>query len=72
MSPIFADAYSPPTPIFWIINRAAFMGALSGYYIQARYPDQIESLSDAITPEMAGETLRQTEEVIEWLFSMRK
>ncbi len=53
-------------------DREAFIGELSGYYIQTRYPEQIECLSSALHRDTAAETLRQTEEVIQWLLSMLK
>jgi len=52
--------------------REAFVGELSGYYIQTRYPEEIESLSNALDRDTAAETLRRTEEVTQWLLSMLK
>jgi len=47
-----------------------FLGELSGYYIQTRYPEEIESVSQTFNREIAHDTLDKTGEVIEWLFSM--
>lgn len=49
----------------------AFLGELSAYYIQSRYPEEIDALADATTPELAAETLQRTEVFAEWLFSMK-
>jgi len=49
-----------------------FLGELSGYYIQTRYPEEIESVGASVTSEIAKESLRKTEEVAQWLFSMLK
>jgi HEPN domain-containing protein len=48
------------------------LGELSGYYIQSRYPEEIESLAQAAESEIAQDALDKTEEVIEWLFSILK
>ena len=53
-------------------EREAFIGELSGYYIQTRYPEEIESLSRGLTQSISEEILTKTEEVIEWLHSMLK
>jgi HEPN domain-containing protein len=53
-------------------GRKQFLGDLSGYYIQTRYPEEIESIGADVTPEIAEEALRKTGEVSEWLFSMLK
>jgi len=53
-------------------DREAFIGELSGYYIQTRYPEEIECLSSALHCDTAADTLRRTEEVIQWLLSMLK
>lgn len=51
-------------------DYADFLGELSGYYIQTRYPEEMESVAAGITSESAQEALRMTQEVAEWLFSM--
>lgn len=47
-----------------------FLGELTAYYIQTRYPEGVEFTDTSDAPEVADETLRRTEEVAEWLFSM--
>jgi HEPN domain-containing protein len=51
-------------------TRDLFLGELSAYYIQARYPEEIDAMADAATRDLAGETLKKTEEAAQWLFSM--
>ena len=53
-------------------EREIFLGELSSYYIQTRYPEEIESISSSVTLEIAKESLHKTEEVTQWLFSMLK
>ena len=38
-------------------DRERFLGELSGYYIQTRYPEEIESLGKNLLREIAGEEL---------------
>jgi HEPN domain-containing protein len=52
--------------------REDLLGELSGYYIQSRYPEEIESLAQATSREIAQDALDKTEEVIEWLYSILK
>lgn len=49
-----------------------FVGELSAYYIQTRYPEEIESAASRLDREIAQDTLHKTEEVTAWLFSMLK
>jgi HEPN domain-containing protein len=51
-------------------DREDFFGELSGYYIQTRYPEEIESLAQTLDREIAQDALDKTGEAIEWLFSM--
>jgi len=51
-------------------KREDFLGELSGYYVQTRYPEEIESLSQTFSREIAQDALDKTGEVTEWLFSM--
>jgi HEPN domain-containing protein len=53
-------------------DREAFIGELSGYYIQTRYPEEMEPLGQALPRETAEEALREAQEVTEWLLSMLK
>lgn len=52
--------------------RMDFFAELTSYYIQTRYPEEIESLGAGITRDMASETLRRSEEAVKWLLSMLK
>ncbi len=49
-----------------------FLAELSVFYIQTRYPEQLESLASAGTPAKAEATLGKTEETVQWLLSMLK
>ena len=50
----------------------SFLGELSSFYIQTRYPEEIESSGASVTREIAQEAFCETEKVSEWLFSMLK
>lgn len=52
------------------IEQRRFVGELSAYYIQSRYPEEIKVLGSSISHENAEEILKKTEEFIQWLFSM--
>ena len=54
------------------VERGEFMRELSAYYIQTRYPEEIDVLADTVTQEAATEALRKTEETAQWLFSMTR
>ena len=51
-------------------EQSDFMRELSGYYIQTRYPDEIASLSGALSREPAQRVLSETEAMVRWLSSM--
>jgi len=51
-------------------KRLDFMRKLSSYYIQTRYPEEIMDLARGVSAELAAETLRRTEELLEWLGSI--
>ncbi|HPO13922.1 MAG TPA: HEPN domain-containing protein [Candidatus Hydrogenedentes bacterium] len=53
-------------------KESEFLAELSAYYIQSRYPEEIEHGSGAVTHSIAGETMHATEEIIQWLFSMQR
>lgn len=40
---------------------------LNGYYIESRYPEEIEMLMKEIDMEIARSYLKETEEILEWL-----
>jgi HEPN domain-containing protein len=51
-------------------ERARFLRELSAYYFQTRYPEEITEISKQVKAETAGQILKHTEEVMEWLESM--
>ena len=51
-------------------ERTRFLGELSAYYIQSRYPEEIKAAGSAITQELAEEVLSKTEQAIKWILSM--
>ncbi|HNR12930.1 MAG TPA: HEPN domain-containing protein [Thermodesulfobacteriota bacterium] len=51
-------------------ERAALLRELSAYYIQTRYPEEIENSSTQIGAELCLEILHRTEEVFAWLSSL--
>jgi HEPN domain-containing protein len=53
-------------------ERIRFLGELSGYYIQSRYPEEIKTTGSAVTVELAHEVLRKTQSVVTWLLSIRQ
>jgi HEPN domain-containing protein len=53
-------------------ERLRFLGELSGYYIQSRYPEEIKAAGEAITQELAREVLSKTEQTVTWVLSIRQ
>lgn len=53
-------------------ERLDFMAQLSVYYIQSRYPEEVDELVRAATSEKAESALSATEEIVQWLLSMMK
>lgn len=49
-----------------------FLRELSGYYIQTRYPDEIEEMAKQIDKKTAQRILYKTKEIVEWLQSILK
>ena len=49
-----------------------FLAELSVFYIQTRYPEELDPLAAAATPGKADATLRKTEDTVKWLLSMLK
>jgi len=41
--------------------------ALTAYYVQTRYPEEIRKLSAGVDRPLAEEAIRQTEELLQWL-----
>jgi len=52
-------------------ERAQFFRELSIYYIQTRYPEEIQALAAKLSQGQAGRILEQTEETVQWLSSMK-
>jgi len=50
-------------------ERKRFLGELTAYYIQSRYPEEIGRLGSTIRREIAEDTLKKTEAEIQWLLS---
>ena len=50
--------------------RLDLLADLSNYYVQTRYPDEIESVGQETDPQRVQATLDMTEETLEWLLSM--
>jgi len=46
-----------------------FLRELSAYYIQSRYPDEMENTEDDVSVDLAERVLKCTEELIKWLRS---
>jgi HEPN domain-containing protein len=53
-------------------ERLRFVGQLSAYYIQSRYPEEIEATGSTVTQELAEEVLDGAEQTISWILSMLK
>ena len=51
-------------------ERSRFLGELSAYYIQSRYPEEIKAVGSAITRGLADEVLHNTEKTTQWVLSM--
>jgi HEPN domain-containing protein len=51
-------------------ERIRFLGELSSYYIQSRYPEEIKAADSAVTPELAREVLSKTEPMVTWVLSI--
>lgn len=51
-------------------DGVVLMRELSGYYIQTRYPEEIEKISRGISRELARDILTKTEDATQWLSSM--
>ncbi|MDY0355099.1 MAG: HEPN domain-containing protein [Sedimentisphaerales bacterium] len=49
-----------------------FLGELSAYYIQSRYPEEVRTAGSTISRELAGSVLRRAEQTVQWVLSMLK
>ncbi len=52
------------------VDKRKFLGELTAYYIQSRYPDEIRKMSSTIKKDLAEKTLEQTETIVKWLLSV--
>lgn len=48
---------------------ASKLRQLTAYYIQSRYPDEVQVLTSQADVHLAREVLRETQEVLQWLES---
>lgn len=53
-------------------KQMIFLTELSLFYMQSRYPGEIEVSDTAKNRGKAGAIIKQTEDIVEWLFSMLK
>ena len=51
-------------------ERAQLLRELSSYYIQTRYPEEIQASGEKISEAQSREILAQTEGPVRWLLSM--
>ena len=51
-------------------ERIRFLGELSAYYIQSRYPEEIRAVGSTISRALADEVLSKTEQTIPWVLSI--
>lgn len=48
-------------------KKESFLGLLTRYYINCRYPEHKKSLSGFLNKKSSGELLKKTKEIFEWL-----
>jgi HEPN domain-containing protein len=53
-------------------TRLEFLRLLSSFYIQTRYPEEIADLASRVSETDARDTLRRTEELVQWLLSIQQ
>ena len=51
-------------------DQVRFLGELSGYYIQSRYPEEIRVEGSTITQGLASKVLGKTEQTMTWVLSI--
>jgi HEPN domain-containing protein len=51
-------------------DRLRFLGELSAYYIQSRYPEEIKAAGSSVSQELADEIMNSAEQTIQWIMSM--
>jgi HEPN domain-containing protein len=52
-------------------SRIEFLRELSSYYIQSRYPEEIENLSSLIKKRETQNVLKRTQEIVQWIKSVK-
>ena len=52
-------------------SRIEFLRELSSYYIQSRYPEEIEDLSSHISQQETQNVLKRTQEIVQWIKSVK-
>jgi HEPN domain-containing protein len=50
-------------------EQVRFLGELSAYYFQSRYPEEMRTAGSAITRELGQRVLSSTEQTIKWVLS---
>ncbi len=53
-------------------EQEEFMGLLSGYYVQTRYPEGMDLLQKTADKKLVASAMRKTEELYQWLSSLLK
>lgn len=48
-------------------SQKLFLRKITGYYIETRYPQEMEELGKKVTKELSSHYLRETQEMIKWL-----
>lgn len=51
-------------------EQSRFLGELSAYYIQSRYPEEIKAAGSTITRGLADDVMKNTEQTIRWVLSI--
>lgn len=54
------------------IEQALLCKELSAYYVQTRYPEEIQEIGSVVTHKIAAGYFMKTEEILKWLFSIQK
>lgn len=50
-------------------DQGRFCRRMSSFYIQMRYPEELQSIGSTVTPAFAAESYTTTEEMVQWLSS---
>lgn len=48
-------------------HREKLLGRLSAYYIETRYPQEVQTLMREVDKRLADDMLTETKEMLEWL-----